>query len=245
MDSFGSVGTDKINVNKLTQSGIKVTNSKGINSDYMVNLILFYLLDTSKRLLFFKSGGSRENYEILFERCKDVNEQKICILGHGSISKNLQKHLNYMNLNYLCFSRRNLKIKTLIGEKKFLKNIGKFDIIINLLKSENKNENFLNQEFLKRMKKNVDLILVGRLKTVNLKDLNNFMLRNKNANCYIDAINDQHQKNYFNMLKKNKNISLSPHIGGYFKEYWVKQSNLFINNLKRFIKKEKLINAIK
>ena len=36
---FGSVGTDKINVNKLTQSGIKVTNSKGINSDYMVNLI--------------------------------------------------------------------------------------------------------------------------------------------------------------------------------------------------------------
>ena len=102
-----------------------------------------------------------------------------------------------------------------------------------------------NQELFKRMKKNVDLILVGRLKTVNLKDLNNFMLRNKNANCYIDAINDQHQKNYFNMLKKNKNIYLSPHIGGYFKEYWVKQSNLFINNLKRFIKKEKLINAIK
>ena len=46
------MGTDKINVNKLTQSGIKVTNSKGINSDYMVNLILFYLLDTTKRLLF-------------------------------------------------------------------------------------------------------------------------------------------------------------------------------------------------
>ena len=111
-----------------------------------------------------------------------------------------------------------------------------------MLKSENKNENFLNQELFKRMK-NVDLILVGRLKTVNLKDLNNFMLRNKNANCYIDAINDQHQKNYFNMLK-NKNIYLSPHIGGYFKEYWVKQSNLFINNLKDLLK-EKLINAIK
>ena len=64
-------------------------------------------------------------------------------------------------------------------KKKFLKNIGKFDIIINLLKSENKNENFLNQELFKRMKKNVDLILVGRLKTVNLKDLNNFMLRTR------------------------------------------------------------------
>ena len=105
-----------------------------------------------------------------------------------------------MNLNYLCFSRRNLKIKTLIGEKNF-KNIE--NLISLSICYENKNENFLNQELFKRTK-NVDLILVGRLKTVNLKDLNNFMLRNKNANCYIDAINDQHQ-NYFNMLKK-KNI---------------------------------------
>ena len=50
------------------------------------------------------------------------------------------------------FFKKKFKNKNFNWRKKFLKNIGKFDIIINLLKSEN-NENFLNQELFKRMKK--------------------------------------------------------------------------------------------
>ena len=40
-----------------------------------------------------------------------------------------------------------------------------------------------------------------QIKNCKLKDLNNFMLRNKNANCYIDAINDNIKK-IFQYVKK-------------------------------------------
>ena len=39
-----------------------------------------------------------------------------------------------------------------------------------------------------------------------------------------------------------KNVFISPHIGGYFKEYWNLQVNLFKKNLQLYLGKKKLIN---
>ena len=50
---FGSVGVDKINIKNEKRKKIRVTNSKGINTEVMVNLIIYYLIDTSKKLIFF------------------------------------------------------------------------------------------------------------------------------------------------------------------------------------------------
>ena len=49
---MGSVGVDKLDIQMLKKKNIFLTNSYGINTDQMVNLITLYLIDTSRRQLF-------------------------------------------------------------------------------------------------------------------------------------------------------------------------------------------------
>lgn len=241
---FGSVGVDKIDLNLAKKLKIKVTNSRGINTDSMVNLIIYYLIDTSRRLIFLKKRNNRLDYEPLFVNCKDLSEQKICILGYGKISKKLGKFLNLLGVKYLFFSSRNIKSKNIVDKKKFIKFSNKFDTIINLLKGDKKNINFLDMNSFHKMKRNINLILVGRISTVNLNDLYTFLLQNKKSTCYIDAIPTKQNYQVFNQIVKLKNVFISPHIGGYFKEYWKNQIQLFQKNLNLFLEKKKLINEV-
>ena len=241
---FGSVGVDKIDLEFTKRNKIKVTNSKGINTDAMINLIIYYLIDTSKKIIFLKKENSRIDYERLFSNCKDLSKQKICILGYGRISKKIEKYLNLLNINYCYFSRRIFNSKKIINEKNFIKSLNNFDTIINLLKVDKKNINFLNMKLFKKMKKDINLILVGRLSTISLKDLHIFLSQNKKSNCYIDGIPTDENYLLFNKINKLKNVFTSPHIGGYFKEYWKMQISLFQRNLFLYLNKKKLINEI-
>ncbi len=242
---FGSVGVDKINLELTKSRKIKVTNSKGVNTDVMINLIIYYLIDTSRKLNFLTKKTKRSNYETLFSNCKDLPKQKICILGYGRISKKIEKNLNLLNINYKYFSRRIFNSKKIINEKNFIKSLHNFDTIINLLKADKKNINFLNMNLFKKMKKEINLILVGRITTVNLKDLYSFLSENKRSTCYIDGISTEENYHLFNKINKLENVFISPHIGGYFKDYWNIQTSLFQRNLFLYLNKKRLINEVR
>lgn len=242
---FGSVGVDKINLELTKSRKIKVTNSKGVNTDAMINLIIYYLIDTSRKLIFLTKKNKRSNYETLFSNCKDLSKQKICILGYGRISKKIEKYLNSLNINYHYFSRRVFNSKKIINEKNFIKSLHNFDTIINLLKVDKKNINFLSTNLFKKMKKEINLILVGRIATVNLKDLYSFLSQNKKSTCYIDGISTEENYHLFNKINRLENVFVSPHIGGYFKEYWSMQRNLFQKNLSLYINRKRLINEVR
>jgi phosphoglycerate dehydrogenase-like enzyme len=242
---FGSVGVDKINLELTKSRKIKVTNSKGVNTDAMINLIIYYLIDTSRKLNFLTKKTKRSNYETLFSNCKDLPKQKICILGYGRISKKIEKNLSLLNINYKYFSRRIFNSKKIINEKNFIKSLHNFDTIINLLKADKKNINFLNVNLFKKMKKEINLILVGRITTINLKDLYSFLSKNKRSTCYIDGISTEENHHLFNKINKLENVFISPHIGGYFKDYWNIQTSLFQRNLSLYLNKKRLINEVR
>ncbi len=239
---FGSVGIDKINIDLVKKRKIIITNSKGINTDVMVNLIIFYLIDTSKKLIFSNKKNNRSKYEHLFSNCKDLSKQKVCILGHGDISKKIENYLKFLNVGYKYFSSRKSSLNKIINKKEFVRSINNFDTIINLMRSNKTNLNFINMKLLNKMKKNINLILVGRLSTVDLEDLYKFLSKNKKSNCYIDAIPNDENFSIFKKINSLKNVFISPHIGGYFKEYWNLQVNLFKKNLQLYLGKKKLIN---
>ena len=71
------------------------------------------------------------------------------------------------------------------------------------------NYEFINFEFLKRLKQNINLILIGRLETININDL--FSFGKKKSSCiYLDG----NIKPKLNRNSKRNNIFITPHIGG-------------------------------
>ena len=241
---LGSVGYDKLNLDILKKKKILLTNSKGINADAVSNLVIFFLIDTSRKILINNQIDCRIEYEPNFHECIDLKYQKVCVLGFGRISKKLKNFFSYGKINIDFLSNRKLKTKSVIDLKTFNTNIKNYDTIINLLSSNHSNENFLNLKLFNKMKKTVNLILVGRAKTVNLDNLYNFLKKNEKSSCYLDAIPEQNNKIIFKKLKKLKNVYITPHIGGYFRNYWKDQISIFKHNLLLFLKGKKLKNLV-
>lgn len=247
---FGSVGVDKLSYDRIKKKDITVTNSKLINTESIFNLIVLYLLDTTKKLLINKEHyKNRFEYEKIFLNTCDLTKQKILILGYGNVAKKIQKFSIFSKLNIKIFSRRNNIIKKnkeiFVSLRRMNGTINQYDTIINLLPNNRFNKNFLNKKIFLRLKKNVSLILVGRLETVDLENLCVFLRKNKNSSCYIDAVTNVGNAKIFNQIKRLKNTFVSPHIGGYSHSYWINQLNLFNLNLNLFKRNKKMVNIVK
>ena len=241
---FGSVGIDKLSSKNIKQKKILISNSPCINSNAVLNLIIFFLIDTTKKILKKKNLIDRRKYEKSFVGCKDLENQKISVLGYGNIAKRLEKFSRLFNLDINFLSSRSIKKKNIINKKKFINNLKNYDTIINLLKLENNNKNFLNKYFFDKMKKDINLILIGRLKTNDIKDLYNFLKKNRRATCYIDAIPEKFNEKFFIKLRNLDNVFITPHVGGYFKNYWKDQISMFKYNLIKFIKFKSIKNLV-
>ena len=241
---FGSVGTDNLSLKVLKNKRITITNSKSINSESVSKLILFYILDTEKRILSTGNFSNRKKFEQNFLLGNETYSHKILILGYGSIAKQLQKILKKFKFKFDIYSSRAniIKYKNIVSYKKIINNLDKYNTVINLLKFNSINKKFMNKTFFNKLNKKINLILVGRIQTIDLNQLYNFLNLNKKSFCYLDAKSDI---NNLEKIRKLKNIFISPHIGGYYAKYWDDQFDLFKSNLLRYLNGKKLKNIVK
>ncbi len=244
---FGSVGTDKIKLSSLKDKKIIVTNSKAINSISVAKLVFLYLLDIEKKILKLNNSSNRKIYEKKIENSLNLSSEKILILGYGNIAKKINILANKLRLNIDFYSSRSslLKKKNIQNYRQTIKKLNSYKIIINLLKYNDHNKNFMSKNFIKKLNKHVNLILVGRLETIDLKYLNIFLKKNKKSFAYMDAKSNILNKNIFNKIKKLNNLFLTPHIGGYYSDYWQDQYDLFNQNLIKYLNGKILKNIVK
>ena len=85
-------------------------------------------------------------------------DQKICVLGYGTIAKKIEKFSKIYNLDITFLSQRNIRKKNIINLNKFKKNLKNYDTLINLLKFEEKNKYFLRKKLFSKMKNDINLI---------------------------------------------------------------------------------------
>ncbi len=247
---FGSVGVEKIDYKLIkNKKNLLITNSKGINSSSMTELILFYLIDSSRSLLKKRTSfKNRSEYENNFILSKDLRSINVLILGYGEVTKKMIPSLKALGINFDILSNQKCKLKTInfYEYRRLRKIINNYDVVINNLPINSLTKNICDINILKRLKKDVSIISCGRYGVFNLDALFKFLSKNPESFLYIDAPTSKQQNNTKKLvnLSRLKNVYLSPHIGGYFKGYWPKQYQIFAENLQKFIKGRNLKNEI-
>ena len=91
---------------------------------------------------------------------------------------------------------------------KFIK---KSDVIVSILPATKKTKNFINSNFLKKMKESSLLVNIGRGSAINELDLIKHIKKNPNFYASLDVFNKEPLKKNHKFWS-NKNITITPHV---------------------------------
>jgi D-3-phosphoglycerate dehydrogenase len=151
------------------------------------------------------------------------------IIGYGRIGKKLFRDLKYLNFNVFFYDINKKKTINYLDLNKLLK---VSDIISLNLNYMSKNINFFNKRLFNQCKKNLIFVNTARGEVVNEKDLLNFLKKNKSSSAYLDVIKNEtinYKKNIlYKYSKLNKNLFITPHIGGATKDALKDTENIVI-----------------
>ena len=142
------------------------------------------------------------------------NELTVGIMGLGYIGNFVALNIKKLGYNVIGFKRNKTTINTpfeIYNKSSLNKFIKRSDIIVSILPDTKNTKNFVNANFLKKMKKSSLLINIGRGPAVNEVDLIKHIKINPNFFASLDVFNREP------LIKKhkfwsNKNITITPHV---------------------------------
>ena len=236
---FGSVGVDKVlDMNK----DIIVTNSKGTMDEALSCSALSLMFSLARGVnhcydLRFKKDLSRNSMNKHFNKLQSVYNQKILIVGCGSVGNKVSLVCEAMGMDVLKMTSKD-DLSSLCD---LVKDI---DFVLNLLPYTKKTKSIFNKKVLGKMKNTSYIINIGRGETMVEKDLVEALQNNWIGGAGLDVFQNEQKLPKSPLNDDMDNVIITPHIAGWSNDYWSKQISLFKNNLKRYEESEEMLNII-
>ncbi len=256
---FGSVGVNQSIMQVVRDRHIVVTNSRGVMTDAIVSTVLAFIFSLARGFhhawsLRTQNNLNRKSFDVYFDSIQDVIGQSILIVGLGEIGKKLGKICTSIGMNVHGvkkdinnYPRWAKSIYPLSRIKEAVRDV---DYVINLLPLFDNTKEVFDSAVFSSMKKTAHFINVGRGDTVNEGDLIHAIRSGEIAGAGIDVFG---KDNYVSPeipicnespLLREKNIIVTPHVAGLTSNYWKAECDLFLENLRRFLKGEALMNHV-
>lgn len=235
-------GMENIDVDYCEKNGIKLFNSPEGNRNAVGEHALGILLSLMNHL-------HSSNQEILngiwdreSNRGDELDGKTVGIIGYGNNGSAFAKKLRGFDVKVLAYD----KYKTGFGDhfvtESTLDAIQNHADVISFHVPQNKETTYyFNQEFLNRCGKPIYLLNLSRGKVVSIKDLQLGFKNGKIIGAGLDVLEyeDKSFENFFSKempkdfieLTKNKNLLLTPHVGGWSSQSYFKLSDVLADKI--------------
>ena len=213
------------NLKSFFASQVAQTILAGIFSFYR-GLSTFTLLKNKKKWI---GDPMRAKLEIL-------NNKNVLFFGKGSINKEISKYLKVFNCQYSFVDSKSKK-------DFFINKLKNSEIVICALPGIDKTKMLFNKKMINYLSKKTIFVNVGRGNLIDEK----YLIKKLKSNFLKGAILDVTAEE---PLKKNNplwscpNLILTQHTGGGYKDEMKDKINFFLDNLQKFLKKNKVLNKI-
>jgi D-3-phosphoglycerate dehydrogenase len=226
----------KIKIHSLRN---KKKQIKRISSTTELNLALI-LTAIRKLCYFYRSKNHKISSRYIYDFYQFKN-YSVGIIGYGRIGSSLFKLLKKLKFKVFFYDEKKIfkRNKNFLTLDKLLKTS---DIVSLNMNYNNNNYNFMNLKKFKKCKKDVTLINTSRGEIINEENLITFLKKEKKASAYLDVIkNEQIKKNKKLLLyaRLNKNLFLTPHIGGATKDALLFTEDVILEELFKVLKSNK------
>ena len=216
------IGTNQINQNECSESGVVVFNAPYSNTRSVVEMVIAQMINLMRKITYksnmMHSGVWMKDSIDSFE----IRNKTIGIIGYGNIGSQLSVLCEALGMKVLYYD---ILDKLSIGNAKKCKKISDIlkesDIISLHVDGRKSNTDLIGEKEFTLMKKNSILINYSRGNVVNIDSLIKNIKSKKLIGAALDVFPDEPSNNNENFVSKLQGIDeiiLSPHIGGSTKE---------------------------
>ena len=219
-------GLENIDVNYANQKHIKCINAGEGNKQAVAEHALGMILNLTNKINTANNQLKKFNWFREENRGIELSGKTFGIIGYGNTGSAFSNLLKNFNVNILAFD----KYKKSYQFKSTLEQIyNESDFISLHIPLTNETHNYIDKDFISKMKKPFYLINTSRGKCVNTQDLVVYLKSGKILGACLDVF--EHEKNSFEELEKNENLDfllqskktiLTPHIAGWSNESYFK-----------------------
>lgn len=245
-------GVDRFLFPEVVKSEVIITNARGVHPTPISEHVIGMMLSFCRKLHFFiRKQMERKwerNFAELMGQIEELSGKTVGIVGLGKIGREIAEKAKSLGMRVVA-TRRNPSAPTpsyidkLIHPKKLKELLAESDFVILSLPLTKETEGMIGEEQLRSMKRTSYLINVSRGKVVQEDKLIQALKEGWIAGAGLDTF-EREPLPQDSELWSMENVIITPHIAGLTPHYLERLTNIFCENLKRFIHNESLINVV-
>jgi D-2-hydroxyacid dehydrogenase (NADP+) len=246
-------GVDRFLFPEVVNSQVIVTNARGVHltpvSEHVVGLMLCLC---RKLHLFIRNQMERkwERYEswISAEQVEELSGKTVGIVGLGRIGTEIAEKARCLGMRVIATKRdpsrpASANVDQLINPNDLNQLLSQSDFVVLSLPLTEQTQGMIGEAQLKSMKLTSYLINVSRGRIVQENKLIQALKRGWIAGAGLDTFENEPLP-ADSELWSFKNVIITPHIAGQTPHYLERLTDIFCENLNRFINKQPLINVV-
>jgi phosphoglycerate dehydrogenase-like enzyme len=248
----GAAGVGSALHDGLRRSEIVLTNSAGVHAVPIAETILALVLYFA-RGLDLAVAGQREHiwqkapFESPDTPVREIGDATVGIVGFGGIGKALSRRSTALGMRVLALKRRPAEappgVELLFGESGLKRLLSESDYVALTLPETDETRDMIGADALARMQSTAVLLNVGRGRVVDEKALVRALLAGKLRGAGLDVF-AREPLPADSPLWSLPNVLVLPHISATSRRFWRRQTDLIVENLRRYWRGEPLRNTV-
>lgn len=241
-----SAGMDRVLTPELVSSSVFASNSSGIHATPIAEHIIAFLLTFTRHF----QQSFRNQHKKIWQRIDELTELKdktVLIIGLGKIGSETARLVSCFGAHVIALDAPGKEKPSFVEElgviEQSLAFLKKADFVVLCLPHTKDTHHFMNKERLKAMQSHAVLINIGRGGVVDEQALIAALREQHILGAALD-VTEEEPLSKESPLWDMENVIITPHHSGVSERYMERAINLFCENLKVYLKGEKLPNLI-
>ncbi|MBO8157834.1 MAG: D-2-hydroxyacid dehydrogenase [Bacillaceae bacterium] len=241
-----SAGVDRMPFKKIKEKNILVTNSRGIHKIPMAEYVISMLLQIFRqsKLLMENEKAHKWDKSVTME---EITGKAMLVAGTGAIGGEVARLAKAFRMKTIGISRSGKPVDhfdQVFQSDQILDVLPTADFVISILPSTEETRHFFGKAHFQAMNRKAIFVNIGRGSTVCEQDLIEALQEKEIFHAVLDVFEQEPLPEHHPFWDMD-NVTVTPHLSGVTPQYQPRAIEIFVQNLKSYLKGENLfINIV-
>lgn len=235
-------GMDQIDVAEAEKRNVQLFNAPEGNCDALAEHTIALILAVLNKIVSANNEVKNKIWKREANRGHELGQKVVAIIGCGFMGRAVVEKLGAFGCKILVHDK-NRKVNNLpayASNASMDEITEKADIVSFHIPLDEESKNLVNKEYLSKFKKHIWVINTARGEILPIKDLLELLKSGKILGAGLDVLENEKFNNYtseqmkdFDALVELPNVILTPHVGGWSFESYVRISEVLVEKIKK------------